>query len=105
MNRFAILFVGLVCASSAISQSAEIKFKVVPDFIEKTPGGEALGACHGAALVDKAGNFYITTDTKRGIVVFSPEGKFLKTVGPTQIHGAEIRDENGTEFIYAARPN
>src|SRR5678815_1195615 len=63
MNRFALLFAGLVCASSAISQSAEIKFKVVPDFFEKTPGGEALGACHGAALVDKAGNFYITTDT------------------------------------------
>jgi DNA-binding beta-propeller fold protein YncE len=105
MTRFAFILSGLLSAAFIAPHAAEIKYTVVPDFFEKEPGGEALGACHGAALIDKAGNIYITTDTKRGIVVFTPKGKFLRAVGPTQIHGAEIREENGMEYIYAARPN
>ena len=56
-------------------------------------------------MIDKAGNVYVTTDTKRGIVVFSPDGKFLRAVGPTRIHALEIREEDGVEHIYAARPS
>lgn len=82
----------------------EIKFSIAPDFFEKNPGGQQLGPCHGTAMTDKAGNIYVTTDTKRGIVVYSPKGKFLRAVGPTRIHGAEIRTEKGVEYIYAARP-
>src|SRR5205085_2431184 len=49
-------------------------------------------------------NIYVSTDTPRGIVVFSPKGKFLRAVGPTRVHGLEIRQEGGTEYIYVARP-
>jgi DNA-binding beta-propeller fold protein YncE len=55
-------------------------------------------------VIDKAGNIYVTTDTPRGIVVFSHNGKFLRAVGPTRIHGLEIREENGVEYIYGTRP-
>src|SRR5688572_15434931 len=89
---------------SAHAAEAPVNFKYVPDFFEQTPGGSPLGACHGGAAIDKAGNIYVTTDTPRGIVVFSPAGKFLRAVGPSHIHALEIRDENGTEYIYAARP-
>src|SRR5262249_14208166 len=83
----------------------ELKYSIVPNFFEKDPGGKQLGPCHGGAVLDKAGNIYITTDTERGFVVFSPEGKFLRTAGPTRIHGLEVRGENGVEYIYGARPN
>lgn len=56
-------------------------------------------------MIDKAGNIYVTTDTPRGIVIFSPDGKFLRAAGPTRIHALEIREENGTEYLYAARPS
>jgi DNA-binding beta-propeller fold protein YncE len=56
-------------------------------------------------VVDKAGDIYVTTDTERGIVVFSAAGKFLRVLGPTRIHALEIREEQGVEYIYAARPS
>ncbi len=103
MNRVSIsLFVALV---SMTALAAELKFSIIPNFFENKPGGQQLGPCHGGAVIDKAGNIYVTTDTPRGIIVFSPEGKFLRAVGPTRIHGLEIREESGIEYIYGARPS
>ena len=83
----------------------ELKYSVVPDFFEKNPGGQPIGPCHGGAVLDKSGNIYISTDTPRGILVFSPKGKFLRNFGPTRVHGLEIRQEKGKEYVYAARPS
>ena len=103
MNRIAIpLIIGLV---STTALAAELKFAIAPNFFDTKPDNQQLGPCHGGAVIDKAGNIYVTTDTKRGIVVFSPQGKFLRAVGPTRIHGLEVREEDGTEYIYAARPS
>ena len=90
-------------ASSAVA--ADLKFSLVPDFFDAKPGDQPIGACHGGLVIDKAGNIYVTTDTKRGILVFSAAGKFQHAVGPSHIHGLEIREENGVEYIYAARPS
>jgi hypothetical protein len=100
MNRIALL----LALVSTTTFAAELKFAIAPNFFETMPGGAQLGPCHGGAVIDKAGNIYVTTDTKRGIVIFSPQGKFLRAAGPTHIHGLEIREENGVEYIYAARP-
>ena len=88
-----------------MAPAAELKYSLAPAFFEQNPGGQSLGPCHGGVVLDKAGNIYVTTDTERGIVVFSPGGKFLRTTGPTRIHGLELREENGVEYIYGARPN
>jgi hypothetical protein len=90
---------------SATAFAAEVKFTVAPSFFDAMPDNQQLGPCHGGAAIDKAGNFYVTTDTKRGIVVFSPQGKYLRACGPTRIHALEIREEDGVEYIYAARPS
>jgi hypothetical protein len=103
MNRFATSF--LIALVSTTTWAAELKFSVAPNFFDAMPGGQQLGPCHGGAVIDEAGNIYVTTDTKRGIVVFSAQGKFLRAVGPTRIHGLKIREENGMEYIYAARPS
>jgi DNA-binding beta-propeller fold protein YncE len=90
--------------SLAVGQAGELKYTLAPNFFEKDPGGKQLGPCHGGAVIDKKGNIYITTDTERGMVVFSPDGKFLRACGPAHIHGLEIREESGVEYIYGARP-
>jgi hypothetical protein len=95
----------LLVATAVCAPAGELKYTIAPNFFESQPGGQALGPCHGGAVVDKAGNFYITTDTPRGIIVFTPDGKFLRNIGPTRIHALEIREENGKEYIYAARPS
>jgi hypothetical protein len=89
---------------STLAHAGELKYSIAPNFFEQNPDGKPLGPCHGGVVLDKAGNIYVTTDTERGIVVFSPQGRFLRSIGPTRIHGLEVREENGEQFIYAARP-
>src|SRR5947207_2207287 len=105
MHRISSSFLLTIAIAFNLTAGAELKYSVVPNFFEEKPDGKQLGPCHGGVVIDKAGNIYVTTDTDRGIIVFSSQGKFLRAVGPTRIHGLEIREENGTEYIYGARPN
>src|SRR5687768_4194813 len=100
MNCTLLSLLGVVGLVSVTGSAAELKYSIVPNFYEQNPGGKPLGPCHGGAVLDKAGNVYVTTDTERGIVVFSPAGKFLRAFGPTRIHALEAREENGTEYLY-----
>ncbi|MGN6386771.1 MAG: 6-bladed beta-propeller [Verrucomicrobiota bacterium] len=96
----------LLTSAMAFSTRAEdLKFKEVPHFFDDHPEQKQLGPCHGGAVIDKAGNIYVSTDTPRGIAVYSPDGKYVRSCGPTRIHAMELRNENGEEFIYAARPS
>jgi len=104
MNRIVQNLLGMIALISTTTFAAEVKYSISPNFFEQDPDHQPLGPCHGGVVIDKAGNFYVTTDTARGIVVFSPAGKFLRAVGPTRIHGLEIRAEDGVEYIYGARP-
>src|SRR2546422_7091926 len=105
MNRIAPSLLGIIALVSTTTFAAELKYSIPPDSFEQNPDNKPLGPCHGGVVLDKAGNIYVTTDTERGIVVFSPAGKFLRAVGPTRIHGLEVREENGTEYLYCARPS
>ena len=105
MNRITSLLLGLIAITSISTRAAEPKYSLAPNFFEEKPGQQSLGPCHGGVVIDKAGNIYVSTDTERGLVVFSPDGKFLRAAGPTRIHGLELREENGVEYIYAARPS
>lgn len=105
MNRtFQPLFALLLLAAAA-AFGADLQYAIVPNFFEADPGGKPLGACHGGVVLDAKGNIYVSTDTERGILVYSRAGKFLRCFGPTRIHGLELRKEKGVEYIYAARPS
>src|SRR6185503_19010913 len=99
MNRIATFLLGIIALVSTTALAAELKFSITPNFFEDKPDNHQLGPCHGGAAIDKAGNIYVSTDTPRGIVIFSPGGKFLRAAGPTRIHALEIREENGVEYI------
>src|SRR5438094_7614981 len=103
MNRIAHSLLSIIALVSTATFAAELKYSITPGFFEQNPGSKPLGPCHGGVVMDKAGNIYVTTDTERGIVIFSPNGKFLRAVGPTRIHGLEVREEHGTEYLYCAR--
>jgi hypothetical protein len=104
MRRISLALLAAIALVSTTAFAAEFKYSITPGFFEANPGGQPLGPCHGGIVIDKAGNIYVTTDTARGILVFSPEGKFLRAFGPTRIHGLELRREKGVEYIYGARP-
>lgn len=105
MNRIAPALLGLISLGLTTTFAAQLKYTVAPGFFESNPDHVQLGPCHGGLVLDRAGNIYVSTDTGRGIVVFSPAGKFLRSFGPTRIHGLELRREKGGEFIYGARPS
>ncbi len=79
------------------------RFEVVPGWAQLPPG-KTLGATHGGAAVDKAGNVYMSSDGPEGIFVFARDGKFLRTMAPelTNLHGLVLREEGGKEFLYGA---
>ncbi len=87
-----------------ISQG-EVTFSNVPNHFPTQPDNQPIGPAHGGVAVDRAGNIYVSTDTPRGILVFAPDGKYLRNFGPTQIHGLYLRRERDGEYLYAARPN
>lgn len=81
-------------------------FDTVPGWGLRPDGTSALGPTHGAVVIDKAGNIFVSAN--KGVVVFSPDGKVIQSYeGPqySNIHDMEIREEAGGEFIYGARNN
>ena len=81
-------------------------FDTVPGWGLRPDGSSALGPTHGGVVVDKAGNVY--TSANKGVVVFSPDGKVIRSYEGkdySNIHDLEIREEDGSEFIYGARNN
>jgi hypothetical protein len=104
MRRILQLSLTAIALTSVTAFAEELKYSITPNFFEQNPGGQPLGPCHGGTVIDKAGNIYVTTDTERGVLVFSPEGRFIRAFGPTRIHGLELRNENDVEYIYGARP-
>lgn len=94
-----LFVVGPVLAQQAV------KFTNVPGYFPAQPADQPLGPAHGGAAVDAAGNVYVSTDTARGILVFSPDGKFQRNFGPAAIHGLFLQKEKDGEYVYCARPS
>lgn len=81
-------------------------FETVPGWGLLPDGTSALGPTHGSVVIDKQGHIY--TSTGKGVVVFSPDGKVVRSFlgkDHSNMHDMEIRDEEGAEYIYAARNN
>jgi len=94
----------LLVLTVATARAETLNYVEVPNFFDHDPGGAQLGPCHGGTVIDKSGNIYVTTDTARGIIEFSPKGKFVRAFGPSHLHGVELRKEHGVEYIYGANP-
>lgn len=63
-----------------------------------------MGNTHGGIVVDRAGHVYYNTDTNRALMVHEADGTFVAARAPrlSGMHSMVLREENGTEYIYAA---
>lgn len=106
MRILPILSLSLLTVSvlPTASFAEEVKYASAPDFLQPPPGKETIGNGHGEIAVDSAGNIYVSVQEKdAGIQVYSPEGKFQKSLPlPPSLHGFVIRKNEEGEFIYAA---
>lgn len=103
-NRF-LLLVGVCVSTLALGVSAATTYTCVPGYFPSHLENQVIGPMHGGAAVDRAGNVYASTDTPRGILVFGPDGKFLRNFGPSTIHGLHLQREADGEYLYCARPS
>jgi hypothetical protein len=111
---FAIM-IGLVLALPAQAQKDAkpvrmgcgiMTFETVPGWGLRPDGTSALGPTHGAVVIDKEGNIYVSAN--KGVVVFDESGKVIREYlgdNYSQLHDMEIRNEEGTDYIYGARNN
>lgn len=83
--------------------SGALKFESIANWCQ-LPDGKPIGNTHGQIVIDQAGLIYFNTDTDRSILVYKPDGSFVKSIAGEYpgIHGMQLRQENGEEFIYAA---
>jgi len=84
--------------------SGVMTFETVPGWGLLPDGKSALGSTHGGVVVDKEGNIY--TSAAKGVVVFSPDGKVIRSFEGkdySNIHDLKVREEDGKEYIYGAR--
>lgn len=93
-------------ADCALPEGDSMTYQSVPGWCQVPGGRETLGPTHGAIVVDKEGRIYCSMDSgEYGILVYQPDGSLLRSIakGLAGIHGMCIREEDGVEWIYAAR--
>jgi hypothetical protein len=82
-------------------------YEAVPHWGE-LPDGKIIGPTHGGVVVDdESGLIYVSTDSELSIVVYQPDGKFVRTIAPEcrGFHAMAIRQEDGKTVIYGAQLN
>jgi hypothetical protein len=101
-----VLCLAALCLPGTVTSLAQGRahYSFVPSYFPAQPDNQPLGPAHGGAAVDAAGNVYVSTDSQRGVLVFGPDGKYLRCFGPSMIHGLYLQREAVTEYLYAARP-
>src|SRR5579871_712866 len=100
-NRFIALIALCVIVPLMGFAPRELKVSYVPNHFPAQPDNQQIGPVHGGVAVDHAGNVYVSTDTPRGILVFGPDGKYRRCIGPTLIHGLFLQRERDGEWLYA----
>ncbi len=83
------------------------QYEAVPHWGE-LPDGKIIGPTHGGVVIDgETGLIYVSTDSELSILVYQPDGKFLRTIAPEcrGFHAMAIRKEDGKTVIYGAQLN
>jgi DNA-binding beta-propeller fold protein YncE len=74
----------------------------------KLPDGMRFGNTHGAVVIDGQGRVLMNTDSENAVLIFSPEGKFMKAWGTewkNGTHGMALHKEGKTEYVYLTHFN
>jgi DNA-binding beta-propeller fold protein YncE len=97
----------LAISHAVVTGDGDHTFQSIPNWCKLPEGKPTLGPTHGGIVEDKNGNIYFTMDGGPvGIYVYKRDGSLVRTIGDdklTGIHGLNINEEDGEQFLYAAR--
>lgn len=84
-----------------LTGNGEWTYRVVPEW-GKLPDGMSFGGTHGGIATDKAGHVYVSTQSETGVLVYSPEGKLLKTIANNypEIHSIVLVEKDEEEEFF-----
>lgn len=87
---------------TVLTGNGEWTYEVVPDW-GSLPPSTNFGGTHGAIAQDRAGNIYVSTQSETGVLVYTPNGKLIRTIANAypEIHSLVHAEEHGEEFFYA----
>lgn len=91
---------GEVLTVAVATGSGDHTYKNVPWW--GTTENKGVGSTNGGVAIDKAGRIYFSTDTPNGILIYDAKGKQVGKAGPSNVHDLFIREEGGTEYIWAS---
>ena len=76
-------------------------YEVAPGW-GRLPVGLTFGGTHGAIATDNAGHVYVSTQSKTGILVYTPEGIFKKNIATEypEVHSIFHAQEGADEYLY-----
>jgi DNA-binding beta-propeller fold protein YncE len=80
------------------------RYEWVPDWA-KLPQGVKFGNTHGCITFDKRGRVYVNTDSDNAVMVFEPDGAYVKGWGKELrggLHSMVCNAEKDGEFLYLA---
>jgi hypothetical protein len=69
------------------------------------PDGMQYGNTHGCIVTDSQGRILVNTDTEHAVIIFNPNGKFIKSWGKDfkgGAHGMAVVKEGATEHLFLA---
>ena len=87
---------------TALTGNGEWTYDVMPGW-GSLPPGTSFGGTHGAIAEDRAGNIYVSTQSTTGVLVYSPDGKLIRTIANAypEVHSLVHAEEQGEEVFYA----
>ena len=88
-------------SQTLVTGNGEWTYQVVAGWGE-LPAGTVFGGTHGAIAQDNAGNIYVSTQSTTGVLIYGPDGKFLRTIAGQfpEVHSMVHAEEAGTEYFY-----
>jgi hypothetical protein len=99
-------FVGLLvltASKASVLGNDTHRFEVVPEW-GRLPAGVSYGYTHGV-VIDSQQRVFIHNQSKDAMIIFDPDGKFVKSWGEEfqkGAHGMTLSREGGTEYLYLA---
>lgn len=87
---------------TVLTGNGEWTYEVVPGW-GSLPSGTTFGGTHGAIAQDKSGNIYVSTQSSTGVLVYSNDGRLMRTIANNypEVHSMVHAEEHGEEFFYA----
>ena len=103
LNLLVATLAATASPAAVVVGSGQWRFEVESGWV-KLPSGIPLGPTHGGVVIDKAGLIYTSSNGPGAILVFRPDGTFLKSIARpfAGIHSMMLRTEQGIQYIYAA---